>query len=107
MRTLAVVALVLASCTPAAKVPSPTQAAVAAINLTDEALATAITLAPPGEDAAWTRRVILLERAAAVVRVGANACPAIDDVATIAAEIKCTQCAALAATAREIMKCAP
>lgn len=101
------VCLVLTACTPTAKAPTPIEAATAAINLTDEALAAAIEVAPAGDLPEWTRRVVLLEQAAAVVRVGGKACDVLPDVALVASLIKCAKCGALVRTASEVLSCKP
>lgn len=101
------VCLALTACAPSAKAPTPIEAATAAINVTDEALAAAIDVAPAGDLPLWEGRVATLEKAAAVVRAGGKACDVLPDVAKLADQIHCVKCAALVATASEVLSCKP
>lgn len=98
--------LILVGCTPA-KSPTPLDVATAAINITDEALARAIDVAPAGELPEWTRRVVLLERAASVVRAGGDACEVLPDVALVSSLIHCRPCAVAVLNASEALRCTP
>lgn len=98
--------LFLGACTPA-KTPAPLDVATAAINVTDEALAAAIETAPAGELAEWTRRVVLLEKAASVVRARGDVCEALPDVALVASLVHCVPCAKAVQTASEVYQCKP
>jgi hypothetical protein len=103
---LALIAYGITACTPA-KAPSAHDIAVTAINVTDAALTIAImsSTADAGADPAFERDVNALQLAADVVRAGVTFCLVADDVARVAADADCTQCAAPIKAAKEAFKC--
>ena len=109
MRRLALlIALTFCGCVPRAKAPTPIEAATAAVNLTDEAMAIAMNALPPQTPAqlvVWEDRVRWLEDAAAAVRTAKNSCSALARVITVADAIACKPCAAAVESARKGLAC--
>lgn len=108
-RTFAVAALLLVACT-TTPAPKAQDVAVAAVAITDRALAAAIELDQSDAEAntaAWEARVSVLERAAAAVKTGQDVCEVLPDLARVADSIACKACSTAIETAKEQLKCQP
>jgi hypothetical protein len=100
----AVLILACVGCGPA-KAPTAIDAAKAAIVLTDDALSVAITTA---DDATATKLVELVpkvELAARAVRISADACPTLPDLAEVAVALKCDKCSVAIELAKKELAC--
>jgi hypothetical protein len=96
--------LLFVACQPA-RAPSTTEAVIAAINLTDGALSTAMIAANPGatELTPWELRVRAVERAAALVRAKGDVCAALPGLVVVATYVSCPACtAAILAASKEL-----
>lgn len=94
--------------TPTPTTPTAYDVAIAAVNLTDVALAKAIGAAapvPPEDVGAWQDRLEAVERAADVLRARGDVCEALPEIAAVAAEIGCTECAQVATAAERELAC--
>jgi hypothetical protein len=106
MKYVLALAIILASCTPKAKAPSPADLATAAIVLTDNALAVAIAVQPAGFDRQpWEDRVAIVEAAADAVGRSAQLCPYVKPLQAVASDILCAKCSMAVTALKEALKC--
>lgn len=81
-------------------------AAAAAVQLVDSCLAVAITEAPiDAGTEPWEPRVVIVERAAEVIRKAGEVCDVFPAVSVVAQSIPCKGCSALIQTAEEQLQC--
>lgn len=88
--------------------PSAYDVATAAVNVTDTALAAAISVAAPVPDAdveAWQKRLDALERAAAAIRARGDVCEALPGVASVATQIGCAECLRIVIAVERELSC--
>lgn len=75
--------------------PTVVEAATAATNLTDAALAAALATATPSKAdllSVWEPRVVVVERVRAAIKTGKDLCPSLRDLQSISLVIRCTEC---------------
>jgi len=98
------IALNLTACvaTKPAEYPTPVEVATAAVNLTDDALSTAIYAEPKKN---WLPSVMAIESARNTIKVRGDICDALPSVQLVSSAIKCDKCFALISTAKEALSC--
>lgn len=99
--------LLALACTPARE-PKPLDIATAAVVVTDQALAVAITADPnAGSDPKWQYLVDRVKNAAEVVKAAGQFCDIADDLTVVSNLVRCKDCASVITAAKEAAKCQP
>ena len=104
--------LVCLSCTPKVpndlKFPTAIEAAAAAVNLTDAALAASMTAANPTRVElvlVWEPRVQVIDRAFTAVKLRQDLCKVLPDLRVVSTAIACSECTKVIKAAESQAKC--
>jgi hypothetical protein len=101
--------LTLLACTnQTPKFPKALEAATAAVNLTDTALATAIQMKDPAPAellTVWEPRVDAVDAAMNAVRKGEDVCKTLPGLVSVAVAVGCVDCVAVINQAKEQLQC--
>ena len=95
------------ACKPAATAKGPTtsEVCITALNATDDALATAIALAPDADLPLLEEYARQWDQAAAVARANGDLCPLWPSIQAIADAVECSRCSTLIEAAKEDLGC--
>jgi hypothetical protein len=101
--TLLLVALNVSACTDKpVNAPTTIEVVTAAVNMTDGAVSTAITLAP---DKNWSKEVDAIDAAMDALRKRDNVCDKLPQLQLAASVVKCDKCVELIGIAKETLSC--